>query len=97
MASLDVKEEMTLAEKLKILDKVTDTVNNKAGKTVVGRLNNKDILDKLTIKYIPTPSENINTALGGGFPIGRMSILSGLPDSGKTSLALETIGELIKC
>ena len=82
MASLESKVEMSLAEKLKILDKVAELSNKKAGKTVVGRMNDKSILDKLTIKFIPTPSANINEALGGGFPIGRMTILSGLPDSG---------------
>ena len=30
--------------------------------------------------------------MGGGFPIGRTSIVTGLSDSGKTSLLLETIG-----
>lgn len=83
---------MTLQEKLKAIDKISDGINNKAGKTIMGRLGRSDeIKDKLKIEYIPTPSKNINDAIGGGFPRKRMTIVSGLPDSGKTSLLLESI------
>ena len=44
------------------------------------------------MKYLPTPNDDLNEAIGGGFPIGRTTVITGLADSGKTSLALETIG-----
>lgn len=90
------KEKMTLAEKLKILDDIATTTNTRSGKVIVGRLNNPEIMDKLTIKYVKTPSLNLNEAMGGGFPKGRMTIVSGMPDSGKTSLVLEAIGKNMK-
>lgn len=83
---------MTLQEKLKAIDKISDGINSKAGKTIMGRLGrSEEIKDKLKIEYIPTPSKNVNDAIGGGFPRKRMTIVSGLPDSGKTSLLLESI------
>lgn len=56
-------------------------------------MNDKEIADSLTVKYLPTPNDDLNEAIGGGFPIGRTTIITGNPDSGKTSLALETIGQ----
>jgi recombination protein RecA len=83
----------SLEEKLKALDKVSDGVNKKAGKVIMGRISNNDeIKDKLTIKYIPTKSQNVNSAMGGGYPRKRTTIVAGKPDSGKTSNLLETIG-----
>lgn len=94
MASLTPKKAKTLAEKLAILDKVSGAINDTAGKKIMGRIGvDPEIMDCLKIKYIPTPSKNVNEAAGGGFPRKRATILAGLPDSGKTSLALETIGE----
>ena len=75
---------MTLQEKLKAIDKISDGINSKAGKTIMGRLGrSEEIKDKLKIEYIPTPSKNVNDAIGGGFPRKRMTIVSGMPDSGK--------------
>lgn len=97
MADLTPKIPMSLQEKLKSIDSVADAVNKKAGKTVMGRIsNNPDILDKLTMRFIPTPSMNLNVACGGGFPRRRISIVAGKPDSGKTSNLLETIAENMK-
>jgi recombination protein RecA len=87
----------SLEEKLKALDKISDGINKKAGRTVMGRIsNNEEMLDKLTIRYIPTVSQNINATIGGGFPRRRTTIVAGKPDSGKTSLLLETIGMNMK-
>lgn len=84
---------MTLQEKLNAIDKISDNINKKAGKVIMGRLGkSEEIKQKLQIEYIPTPSKNINDAIGGGFPRKRMTIVAGNPDSGKTSLLLETIG-----
>lgn len=84
---------MTLQEKLNTIDKISDSINKKAGKTIMGRLGkSEEIKQKLQIEYIPTPSKNVNDTIGGGFPRRRMTIVAGNPDSGKTSLLLETIG-----
>ena len=92
MASLVEHSKMNLADKLSILDKIADKVNSKHGKPIVGRIGqNKEILNKLKIKFIPTPSYELNCAIGGGIPRRRCTIITGIADSGKTSLALETI------
>jgi recombination protein RecA len=92
MADLSNPRSMPLAERLKILDKVAENYNKKAGKKVAGRIGkDAELLERLSIRFIETPSQNVNDALGGGFPRRRMTIIAGLPDSGKTSLALETI------
>lgn len=93
MAGLVPTRKMSLAEKLATLDKIAATINDKVGKTVIGRIgNNKDIQDRLSIKFIPTVSDDINDAIGGGYPRRRCTIIAGLPDSGKTSRVLEDIG-----
>jgi recombination protein RecA len=90
-------EAKSLAEKLKAIDKIAEGINKKAGKSIVGRLGaNNDLIEKIGVKFISTPSQNVNTALGGGFPRGRSTIIAGMPDSGKTSLVLETIGQHMK-
>jgi len=97
MADLNVKQKMSLTEKFKILDKVSDSFNQKAGKKIAGRIGkDEELLDRLTIKFIPTPSSNINAVMGGGFPRRRTTIIAGKPDSGKTSMALETIAKNMK-
>lgn len=82
----------SLAERLKDIDSISAGINKTAGKTIVGRLSNSDDLkEKLKHKFIPTPSINVNTAIGGGWPIGNISIVCGLEDSGKTAILLESI------
>lgn len=88
MGSLAPKQHKTAAEKFAILDKIAEKVNAKAGKQIIGRIGkNPEIMEKLTIKFIPTPSLDLNDALGGGFPRARMTIVSGLSDSGKSFAA----------
>lgn len=88
-----VKQEQSLAEKLALIDKISKEVNEKAGKVIVGRLsNNADIMDKLTIKFIPSICHDFNEATGGGYPRSRCTLITGSPDSGKTSKILEDIG-----
>lgn len=64
-------------------------INKKSGKVVVARM--VDMKDKLTAKFIPTPSLELNNALGGGFKKGAISETAGEASSGKTSLWLEII------
>jgi recombination protein RecA len=85
------KKPMTKAEKLKILVKCAAKINEQAKKKVCGFMTDPDIAEKLRIKWYPTPSDNVNAIAGGGFPRGRMTLIVGMPDSGKTSYALETI------
>ena len=81
------------AEKLKNLNAIADAINKKAGKIVIGKASDKEMIDKLTVEVIPTASMRVNKAIGGGWPKGHFSILTGGPDSGKTFLLLETIAK----
>lgn len=84
MASLAPKVHKGIAEKKAILNKVAEKINAKAGKPIAGMIGQTpEIMEKLTIKFISTPSLDLNVALGGGFPRARMTIVSGLSDSGK--------------
>lgn len=86
------KSGMTLAEKKKLMSSAIGKINDKIGKTVIGYASDPDIKQKLTIEWIPTPSLRVNEVTGGGIPKGKVSILAGDSDSGKTSYMLETIG-----
>ena len=89
--------EKSLAEKLKELDKISEGINKKAGRSIAGRVGaDPEIEDMLRVSFIPTPSQNINEVMGGGFPRGKTTIIAGMPDSGKTSLVLESIGKAMK-
>lgn len=82
-----------IAKKLSILDKVVDSINAKNKSEVINRIGRSDTLkEKLKKKFIETPSQVINEITGGGFPRGSFSVVVGEPDSGKTSILLETIG-----
>lgn len=97
MADMTPKKAMTLTEKKALLEGVAKKVNEKNGKKLVGFIGtDPEIMDKLRIKFIPTPSVDVNDALGGGYPRGRITIVSGLSDSGKTSILLETIAYNMK-
>lgn len=97
MADMKPKQKMTAAEKIKMLDKIAKGINEKAGKTVIGRVGaDPEMMEALTVKWIPTPSDEINDAAGGGFPRRRTTIVAGKPDSGKTGLVLETIAMNMK-
>lgn len=83
---------MTLAEKQKLLKSlVTKTQNANGGAKHVLSFAS-DRLDELKYSFIPTPSENVNAALSGGFARGKIAEVGGESGSGKTSLCLETIG-----
>ena len=84
---------LSLAEKLKRINAVTDSINNKEKRTIVGLLSDPEIQKMLDIEYIPTASPEYNEYVGGGFPRGKITIVSGREDSGKTSFVLNTIGE----
>ena len=86
----------TLAERLSGLDKICSEAT-KNGMALAGRIDTTpEIAERLTLKYIPTPSEDINMLVGGGIPRGKLTVVSGMPDSGKTSILLETISKNMK-
>lgn len=94
MASIVPEEKAPLKERLKTLDSISSQMNKKFGKVVMGRIGETpEIMERLRIKFIPTPSLELNEATGGGFPRRRCSIVTGKEDSGKTSLILETIAK----
>lgn len=41
------------------------------------------------ISWLPTPYDEVNSALGGGIPVGRVSAIIAPPASGKTGMALQ--------
>ncbi|MNX77049.1 recombinase A [compost metagenome] len=84
---------LNAAEKAKILGKVTADINKKAGRTVIGTLQDPDIAEQAKIVFLKTPSSELNVALGGGFPLGKIVELMGENSSGKTSLAIETMAK----
>ena len=97
MASLTPNKRKKLTEKLALIDKISDQTNKKYGKTIMGRIgNNQEIMEKLTLKFLPTPSSVYNKAIGGGFARGRLSIVTGLKDAGKSGVLLETIAHNMK-
>lgn len=88
---------MTLSEKKKRLDKLAEQFNKAKGKVLIGRLSeNEELKQQLSIDFVETPSLKVNSALGGGWPKGRISIVAGNPDSGKTYHLLETIAVNMK-
>ena len=88
---------LSLAERLKALDKLSDNFNKDRGEVVCGRVGrNEELQKKITVEFIETPSLNLNYAMGGGFAKGRITIVAGQPDSGKTFLLLETIAKKMK-
>ena len=100
MADLMPQKKKTLAEKKALLDKVAEKMNKKFGKTVIGRIGaTPEIAERLKVKYIPTACPDLNKAISGstdgGFPRRRCTIVAGMPDSGKTSLVLESAGKMM--
>ena len=85
---------LSLAERLKALDKLSDNFNKQNGEVVCGRVGrNAELKERITAEFIETPSLNLNYAMGGGFAKGRITIVAGQPDSGKTFLLLEAIAK----
>lgn len=88
--------ELTADEKRKRLSHIINAVNNSSNQVVCGFLDDEKIKERLNLKFIQTPNDDLNEAIGGGFPLGRCCVITGKEDSGKTSLLLETIGLAMK-
>ena len=90
--TIEIDSGMSLAEKQSKLDKFCKEITEQ-GIAVAGRVDkSQEVRDRLTFHFIPTPVDAVNEALGGGIPVGKISIIYGPSDSGKTGLALSTIG-----
>jgi recombination protein RecA len=92
-----VLTEMSLADKKKLLGNLVKKTQDKHGGSKHVLSFASDRLDELKYEFIPTPSENLNMALGngtepGGWARGKIIEIAGESSSGKTSVALETIG-----
>lgn len=88
---------MSLKEKQAMLKNIVKKTQEKNGGSKHVLSFAGDRIDELRHEFIPTPSVNINMALGngsapGGFLRGRISEVAGESSSGKTSLMLEVIG-----
>lgn len=66
------------------LNRIIAQINKKAGENVIGRLGK---MENVATTRIPTGVPQLDTAVGGGFPVGRMVELYGLPSSGKSLIA----------
>lgn len=87
---------ISLAERKKNLAKLIEGINQQSKEVVCGFIDDPDIQKQINLEFIRTPNDNLNEAIGGGFPKGRLSIVTGLSDSGKTSLMLESVGLAMK-
>jgi recombination protein RecA len=79
------------AERMKNLKGLIASINKKEGENVINFASDPEMASQLKIEFIPTKSPALNAAFGG-YPKGRMTIVSGLEDVGKTMRILEDIG-----
>ena len=89
------KSNVSKAEKLKSLKTLINGINKKAGENIVNFASEEEMAEQLKIELIPTVSHALNSAFGG-IPKGKITLVTGDPDTGKTSFLLETIGKAMK-
>lgn len=83
------KTETPIVEKeAPTLNKIMAQLNKQAGETVVARLGDMQAMD---IDRIHSGIPQLDEAVGGGFPVGRMVEFYGLQSSGKSMLAQKLI------
>ena len=94
--SQDVVEEpkKSKAEILKDIKSVVNKLNKDYGENAV--VQGSQFSQKRTIQRIPTGSVELDAKLGGGIPIGRLSLISGAYSSSKTTQALHIVREAQK-
>ena len=82
-------------ERARALENTLGQIEKQFGKGSILRLGSKDAI--VPVSVISTGSISIDAALGvGGFPRGRVSEIYGPESSGKTTIALQVIGEAQK-
>lgn len=74
------------------LQSFLETVSTAIGDDAVARYDDPETYPK--IKRIPSGSSKLDEILGGGWPVGRMSMVYGKESSGKSTLALEAIASM---
>ena len=89
------KQKVTKAEKLKNIKGLISGINKKAGENIVNFASDEEMQEQLKIEFLPTKSFALNAAFGG-FPRAKMTLVTGDPDTGKSSLVLETIGKAME-
>lgn len=82
------------AELLKDIKSVVNKLNKDYGENAV--VQGSQFSQKRTIQRIPTGSVELDAKLGGGIPIGRLSLISGAYSSSKTTQALHIVREAQK-
>lgn len=80
--------------KKKALDDALLKIEKAYGRGSVMKLGDSDI--NHDIEWVPTGSVNLDIALGGGIPKGRIVEIYGPESSGKTTLALHIVAEIQK-
>ena len=81
-------------ERLKAIDSAVTQIERQFGKGAIMRLGKRE---GFTIEIIPSGSLAVDYAIGvGGFPRGRVVEIFGPESSGKTTLALSTVGQAQK-
>ena len=79
------------AERMKNLKSLIAGINKKEGENVINFASDEEMAQKIKIEFIETKSPSLNAAFGG-YPRGKMTIVTGLSDVGKTNRVLEDIG-----
>ena len=83
------------AEKMKTIKNLIAGINKKAGENIVNFASEEEMAEQLKIEVIPTVSYALNSAFGG-IPKGKITLITGDPDTGKTSFLLETKGNAMQ-
>jgi recombination protein RecA len=90
MAKKQTNDEQKTVPSLK---RVVAEINKKYGENIIGTLPD---MASLSMERISSGVNQLDLALGGGFPTGRIVELYGLPSGGKSLITLKTIAEAQK-
>ncbi len=85
-----IKKKEPEAEKTPSIQRVLAEINKKYGKTIIGTASS---MHNLTMERISTGVPILDDVLGGGWLLGRMVEMFGLPSAGKSVISLLTIKE----
>lgn len=89
-----VEPKKSKTELLKDIKSVVNKLNKDYGENAV--VQGSEFSQNRTVRRIPTGSVELDTRLGGGIPIGRLSLISGAYSSSKTTQALHIVREAQK-
>lgn len=78
------------AERMKNLKNLMGQINKKEGTHTIGFASDPEVKERITVEFFPVKSLALRNSIQG-LPKGKMSLIVGNPDSGKTSFLLETI------